>query len=585
MAALETTESRPPLKALSLFGVLVLAKACMLFGRDVPVQGYAGLALFADDAILALVFGLLEWTARSRPRISTTLYIAIVGYAAINVPIARLTSSPLTLQMMRATGSALSDSIAHHLTFASVGFIAALATAAITLPRLLRLVPARTMAIIAFMAVALPLVGLLAGDTVGNGFERNAVSTLLASSIPRVQARESNTDWRVPLTSRKDDDPSIESLRGAAHGRNVMIIALESTGAQYLKPYGAKVDPTPNLTALADRAILFENAYAVYPESIKGLFSVLCSRYPAFDTAPSDYARVRTPAVAEVARDSGYRTALFHSGRFMYLGMRSIIDNRGFEVLEDAGHIGGNHNSSFGVDEPSTVQRIFKWIDCLPPAQPFCLTYLPIAGHHPYEVPSDGPFAGNDERTRYLNALHYGDAALGELLRGLRLRGKDTNTLFLIYGDHGEAFGQHEGNFGHTFFLYEENVRVPLLVVAPGLIEKPVRIANVASLLDVAPTIADLLGLPLPSDWQGVSLLDHRPRTALFFTDYSLPLVGLRDGPWKAIFEIGSSRGQIFDLSQSPGETQSFVPGEPLVDAYRDRLKFWAAAQKSLLKP
>jgi hypothetical protein len=577
MAAPETTQSRPPLKALSLFGVLVLAKVCMLAGREMPM------GVFADDAAIALVFGLVEWATRWRPRICTVLYIALVGYVAINVPIARLTSSPLTLQMMRATGSALSDSITHHLTLANAGFMGVLVATAIVLPRLWRRVPARVMTVIAFMSVALSLVGALGNGKSVSG--RNAFSTLIASSRPRVQARESHIDWRVPLTPQKHNDPNIEFLRGAAHGRNVIIIALESTGAQYLKPYGAKADPMPNLTALADRAILFENAYAVYPESIKGLFSVLCSRYPAFDTTPSDYARVRTPAVAEVARDSGYRTALFHSGRFMYLGMRSIIDNRGFEVLEDAGHIGGNHNSSFGVDEPSTVQRILKWIDCLSPNQPFCLTYLPIAGHHPYEVPGDGPFAGNDERTRYLNSLHYGDAALGELMRGLARRGKDTNTLFIIYGDHGEAFGQHEGNFGHTFFLYEENVRVPLLIAAPGLIDKPTRITNVASLLDLAPTIADLLGLPPPHDWQGVSLLNEQPRTALFFTDYSLPLVGLRDGSTKTIFELGSSRGQIFDLSQSPDETRDFASAHPALDSYRDRLKSWAAAQKSLLKP
>src|SRR6185503_13975327 len=155
-------------------------------------------------------------------------------------------------------------------------------------------------------------------------------------------------------------------------------------------------------------------------------------------TQPDDYARVGTPAIAELARQAGYRTALFHSGRFMYLGMRSIIDNRGFEVLEDAGHIGGNHNSSFGIDEPSTVQRILQWVDCLRSDEPFCLMYLPIAGHHPYEVPGgDRPFAGETEQARYLNSLHYGDAALGELLRGLRHRGRDTNTLFVIYGDHG----------------------------------------------------------------------------------------------------------------------------------------------------
>src|SRR5688572_15190940 len=137
MAAVETTQSRAPLKALSLFGVLVLAKVCMFAGREMPI------GVFADDAAIALVFGLVEWATWRRPRISTVIYIALVVYAAINVPIARLTSSPLTLQMIRATGSALSDSVTYHLTLANAGFIGALLAAAIALPRLLRRVPAR----------------------------------------------------------------------------------------------------------------------------------------------------------------------------------------------------------------------------------------------------------------------------------------------------------------------------------------------------------------------------------------------------------------------------------------------------------
>jgi hypothetical protein len=82
---------------------------------------------------------------------------------------------------------------------------------------------------------------------------------------------------------------------------------------------------------------LFENAYSVYPESIKGLFSVLCSRYPAFDTRAEDYARIRTPSIAEVLAGDGCRTALFHSGRFMYLGMNAVIQRRGFETLGGRG--------------------------------------------------------------------------------------------------------------------------------------------------------------------------------------------------------------------------------------------------------
>ena len=161
-------------------------------------------------------------------------------------------------------------------------------------------------------------------------------------------------------------------------------------------------------------------------------------------------------------RDAGYRTAMFHSGRFGYLGMESIIRHRGYQTLEDAGDIGGNHNSSFGVDEPATVARMLAWIDGLPRGQRFFLTYLPIAGHHPYATPERGPFAGTAEIDQYRNALHYGDASLGALIEGLRARGLEQNTVWVIYGDHGEAFHQHEGNYGHTFFLYDENVHVPV---------------------------------------------------------------------------------------------------------------------------
>jgi phosphoglycerol transferase MdoB-like AlkP superfamily enzyme len=556
----------------------------MLVGRDLHFGLHSWPALFWDDALVALIFAAFEWLTRKRPLFSTVCYVTIVAYVAINVPLARLTSSPLTLPMIRATGSALSDSIVYHLTVTNVFLIGLVVLVAIAFP----LAPGVRQEMQRRFLV-LPLAVLSLGIFIApptNGFERNAFTALARSFLPRVQARATNIDWRSSLVPSSMRDPSLDFLRGAAHGRNVVVIALESTAAQHLKVYGAKSDPMPNLTALADRAVLFENAYSVYPESIKGLFSVLCSRYPAFDTGAADYERVRTPALAQALRDGGYRTALFHSGRFMYLGMRSIIDHRGFETLEDAGHIGGNHNSSFGVDEPSTVRRILQWIDGLKSNERFFVMYLPIAGHHPYEVPVDGPFPGRDERTHYLNALHYGDSALGELLRGLKGRGRDTNTLFVIYGDHGEAFGEHAANFGHTFFLYEENVHVPLLLYAPGLITEPARINNIASLLDVTPTISDVIGLRPQPGWQGTSLLEGHPRVALFFTDYSLPLMGIRDGPNKIICEFGAHHAQFFGLASSRCETRNIASeNSALLALYRTRLQSWAAEQKALLKP
>src|SRR5687768_4971230 len=98
MAPPQKIESRAPVLALSLFGVLAGAKVCMLVGRDMAITPL----LFADDALIATAFGLIEWLTRKPRWIAITIYIALVSYATINVPLARLTSSPLTLQMFRA---------------------------------------------------------------------------------------------------------------------------------------------------------------------------------------------------------------------------------------------------------------------------------------------------------------------------------------------------------------------------------------------------------------------------------------------------------------------------------------------------
>jgi arylsulfatase A-like enzyme len=212
------------------------------------------------------------------------------------------------------------------------------------------------------------------------------------------------------------------------------------------------------------------------------------------------------------------------------------------------------------------------------------LTYLPLAGHHPYETPAPGPFPDGDLLNRYRSALHYADAALGQFLDGLRQRRLDGQTLFLILGDHGEAFGEHPGNHGHTLCIWEENLRVPYLIVAPGLIEEALPVRRLASLIDTAPTVLDLLDLPIPPSYQGHSLLDNRTGMALFCTDYSIGLLGLRDGDWKLIHELETGRSRLFNLRSDPEEQHdlSRLHGER-TEVYRDHLLLWAAAQKYLI--
>ena len=602
------------MRAASLLGVLVGAKALTLAGSNMPWSIWTPIAFLWQDLAFVLCFGTLDWLlvrppgkgraeavdamgvrrdgggGASRRALRSgamwALYALAVLYVAINIPIARAVSSPLTWPMLRAADGELADSVAHYATAQNLSMLACVLTLAAALPFVFRRVPRRVLITAAAMSLPLIALGPFAIQNLDTrGRHRNVLFTLAATAFPRVRAEWTRADWRAsPLPpASASSSPSLGDYRGAAKGQNVVLVILESVGASYLAPYGAARDPMPNLSKLATRSVLFENAYVTYPESIKGLVSILSSVCPAIDTTAEHYGTVKGRSLGGELSAAGYRTGLFHSGRFMYLGMESVIRNRGYDDLRDAGDISGEHHSSFGVDEPSTVRHMFSWIDELPDDQAFFVTYMPVAGHHPYDTPEPGPYPEDNELDRYHNALRYADQAIGQLVAGLRKRQLDDNTLVVVVGDHGQAFGQHEDNYGHTFFVYEENVRVPLLIAAPSRATQ-VRVRRVVSVLDVAPTVLQLLGRSVPPEFQGASLLEAHPRMALFFTDYSLGLLGLRDGHWKFIHELESGRSKLFNLESDPHErTDLAASSKTRVAAYRDHLLRWSAAQRALI--
>jgi arylsulfatase A-like enzyme len=258
--------------------------------------------------------------------------------------------------------------------------------------------------------------------------------------------------------------------------------------------------------------------------------------------------------------------------------MQGILEQRGFSELHDAESIGGAYASSFGTDDASTAARVLDFVDGVPKGQPFFAVYSPIAGHHPYRTPGprQEPFAGVTEFDHYRNDLFTGDLALGRIVDGLRDRGLFERTLFVVVGDHGEAFAQHPGNFAHTLYLYEENVRVPFIVAAPGLFPQTVRAPQIVSLVDLAPTTLALLGLSAPISYQGRSGLDPIAGMAVFFTEHDLLKVGLRHGRFKLIHEQEHARLRLYDLAADPGERHDLAAAEPSrAELYRSWLLRW----------
>jgi glucan phosphoethanolaminetransferase (alkaline phosphatase superfamily) len=551
------------MRVAGIAAVLLVFRIAALADHQLVWSVWSPIAYLWQDMATILLYAALDRALTAMPRAAWSAYAVCVLYVAGGIPVTRIMSTPMTLTMWRAAGGALGDSIRYYVTVANVAWLSvaivvasgpwiySYRTSAVTANRSIR----RAEAALALTVISLGPTATTRVDT--RGLDRNPWSALMSSAIPHTFTAESRAAPRTWL--ERDAAPSLQPgelarFRGVAADRHVVLVSLESAAAQYLGVYGASPDVMPNLSTLARSAIVFDEAYAVYPESIKGLLSVLCSKMPAFDRPAASYADVPLPSLASTLRNHGYRTALFHSGRFDYLGMNAVIQHRGFEMLADAGDIGGNHRSSFGVDDRTTVARLLEWIDRAPRTERFFVTYLPIAGHHPYDAPEAGPFEEPSEFGRYRNALHYSDAALGDLVRGLDARGLREQTALIVYGDHGEAFGQHDGNFGHTFQLYEENVHVPLVVALPGVQRVTLHVGNISSLIDIAPTVLDLLALPAEPAFEGRSLLDDRTRTALFFADYSLRLAGVRDGSLKYIRDIGSGRSHLFDLERDPAE-------------------------------
>ncbi len=513
------------------------------------------------------------------------LYALLAGYVAINVPVARQFSTPLTLTFLEAAGGALRDSVTAYATAGNVMALIGLVALAIACPRWIS-APRRWRAWVVAAAVMMLIlvlgpIGARRSDTLGS--HRGAVATLVTTTWARWAPRPSAP---VGVAELPPEGPALDlsHMAASARGFNVVWVILESTGARHLRSYGASIDATPRLTALAREGLVFERMYTSYPESIKSLLPILCGASPALHTRASAYAAGEAPceALPVALGAAGYRSGLFHSGRFVYLGMAEMVEGRGFDVLADAAVIGGPHAVSFGTDDRSTARRVLEFIDEGP--RPFFALYMPIAGHHPYRTPGTGtrPFPASTEEEHHRNDLYAGDEALGELIDGVRARGLMDRTLWIVMGDHGEAFHEHPGNFAHSLYVYEENVHIPVIMVVPGALRQELRAPQVGGTIDLGPTLLELLGLPTIG--AGRSLLRGEPGVARFFTDHSSVQLGLRQDRWKCVVDVERGQTRLFDLEADPGETRDVAAQEPERAArYQMALTAWAAANAARL--
>lgn len=362
---------------------------------------------------------------------------------------------------------------------------------------------------------------------------------------------------------------------------NVLVVVMESVGAHRLQLYGAPFDDTPEMIRLAQHGLLFRRMYAPQGSTSEAMAALFSSLYPYLDwyLISSLFPNLAIPSLPGVLADHGYRTAFIHSGQLEFGSQGQFLASRGFgKIIADDKDYDSPHDQEL---LPATI----NWIKA-DPSRPFFVAIWTQDTHHPYLAASHYDYGvGNDYLNRYLNAVHDTDALVGHLYSALKQMDLADDTLLIITGDHGEAFGEH-GRTLHFSSVYDVELRIPLLIINERLFPHQSTIDSLGIQIDIAPTLLDLLGLPAPAQWQGYSMFDkNRSDRVYLFSPFGLTL-GLVDGSFKYIHQFGLDRSELYDLTNDPDETNDLSSNSAFSTMmHRDllRLEAWLSFQNKYI--
>jgi choline-sulfatase len=351
--------------------------------------------------------------------------------------------------------------------------------------------------------------------------------------------------------------------------RHVVVITLDTTRADYLSAYWSARVSTPNLDRLAREGAVFEQAMSVAPLTLTAHASLFTGLLPPHhgvrdnggDPLGRDHA-----TLAELLRARGFQTAAF-VGSVVLQSTRGLA--RGFDVYHDGVTEDPWQRRRLRRPANEVVDDAMEWL-AGQNGSPFFMWVHLYDAHAPYDVPE--PYRALYADDPYAGEIAFADAQVGRVLDALDQRRLWEDTTIVIAADHGESFGSH-GEQGHGIFVYQDVMHVPLIVRAPGI--RPRRIAGVTSLVDVMPTVLDLVGAP-PRSVDGASLVPlltgatkTLDRDAYAESMYPArfgwsPLRALREGRFKLIV---APRPELYDLETDPTEQENLYARRPALAA------------------
>jgi len=423
---------------------------------------------------------------------------------------------------------------------------------------------------------------------------------------PRVLG-EGGADPLVPAPLSRADDARADGLRRGLASANVLLVILDAGRAQSFGAYGYGRPTTPEIDRIASEGVVFERVYTPAVYTLGAMSSLWTSQYPDRHHSEVSFS-ARLPkdrlTLAELLSAQGIHTAGFVANAVAGAGFGF---DRGFVEFHEVFRTLGSRGDVFRQALPPWLaanreRRFFAYIHFrephfpYDPEPPFDTKFGPN-GPIPKAARRDAAFftdvnqgrrplseAEREHLVRLFDGnLAFADHEVGALRKALEAEGLWDRTVVIVTADHGEELFER-GWIGHNVHLYEPSVHVPLIVRFPkGVGPAGKRVAALADLLDVAPTIADILGAQGGSDreFQGRSLLPVIEGAAgkpavLSRTVWDRPRYALRDERYKYVYYTQTGEEWLYDLEADPGETRDVGPSEPLRAAYyRQALHAW----------
>ncbi|MBI4514407.1 MAG: sulfatase [Deltaproteobacteria bacterium] len=395
--------------------------------------------------------------------------------------------------------------------------------------------------------------------------------------------------------------------KSTASGPNVIFIVLDTLRADALSCYGGKAGQTPALDAFARDGVLFEHAYAQSSWTRPSIASMLTGVYPSVHGAvhKMDMLPERALTLAEVFAAAGYWTAgivtninvapIFNFqqgfGEYHYLepefyfwatdSATRLAIYKGLRTARERLGASRMYFYNYYQDAEVVGQAVGKWLEQRPP-QPFFLLIHYMDPHDPFfAIPYNGygiarantPSPPASRRAEvhdlYLQDVSYLDTHLGRLFDQLRQLKLYDDSVIAIVADHGEEFLEH-GGWWHGTTLYEEGVRVPLLIKRAREANSGTRRSEIARTIDVASTMVAAAGMAVPERFMGRDLFGSVAGEPLYAEEdlEGNVLASIRVGNWKLITaNPGNPRGlapvEMYDLGADPAEQTNRAASEP----------------------